>query len=191
MPSPDVTLALLRLERGEKGASEELWRLVYEDLKQLAAARLARLGPGQTLQATALVHEVWVRLGGDTPPSFESRAHFFGAAANAMRNILVDQARKKHRLRRNEGQKAATLTTDLVADLRAEDPTDAVDMLALDEALDAFAKEYERPARVVMLRFFAGLTIEQVAEVLAVTSRTVDREYLFARTWLRRHLSRD
>jgi RNA polymerase sigma factor (TIGR02999 family) len=191
MSSTAVTIALARVERGEEGASEELWRLVYEDLRQLAAARLGRLSPGQTLQATALVHEVWVRLGADSPPSFESRAHFFGTAANAMRNILVDQARKKHRLRRNAGQKAATLTADLVADLRAEDPKDAVDMLALDEALDAFAKEYERPARVVMLRFFAGLTIEQVAEVLGVTGRTVDREYLFARTWLRRQLSRD
>ena len=184
MPSTAVTLALARVERGEAGASEDLWRLVYEDLKQLAAARLGRLGPGQTLQATALVHEVWVRLGGATPPSFDSRAHFFGAAANAMRNILVDQARKKDRLRRNAGQKAATLTADLAVD---EDGS-RIDMLALDEALEAFTKEYERPARVVMLRFFAGLTIAQIAELLGVTGRTVDREYLFARTWLRRQL---
>lgn len=187
MTSTPVTIALARIERGEAGASDELWRLVYEDLKQLASARLGRLGPGQTLQATALVHEVWMRLGGDAPPSFESRAHFFGAAAKAMRNILVDQARRKGRLRRNAGRSAATLT----ADLAVHEDGPVLDMLALDEAMDAFAKQYERPAKVVMLRFFAGLTIEQIAELLGVTGRTVDREYLFARTWLRRHLGRE
>ncbi|MBL8748010.1 MAG: sigma-70 family RNA polymerase sigma factor [Planctomycetes bacterium] len=187
MTSHSVTVALARIERGEPGASEDLWRLVYEDLKQLAAVRLARLGAGQTMQATALVHEVWVRLGGDTPQSFDGRAHFFGAAANAMRNILVDEARKKARLRRNAGRKPVTLSTD-----PAIDESDVqVDLLALDEALTAFAAEFERPARIVMLRYFAGVSIPQIAELLSVTSRTVDREYLFARTWLRRFLSRE
>ncbi|MBL8727401.1 MAG: sigma-70 family RNA polymerase sigma factor [Planctomycetes bacterium] len=187
MRSHAVTVALARIERGEPGASEALWDLVYQDLKQLAAARLARLGAGQTMQATALVHEVWMRLGGDAPPSFDGRAHFFGAAANAMRNILVDEARKKARLRRNAGRKPATLP----ADAAIESGGDAVDLLALDEALTAFAAEYERPARVILLRYFAGLSIPQIAELLSVTGRTVDREYLFARTWLRRFLSRD
>ena len=186
MRSHAVTVALARIERGEPGASEALWDLVYQDLKQLAAARLARLGAGQTMQATALVHEVWMRLGGDAPPSFDGRAHFFGAAANAMRNILVDEARRKARLRRNRGEAPAPLTADIAA-LAADSP---VDMLALDEALTAFAREYARPAHIVMLRFFAGLEIARIAELLGVTTRTVDRDYLFARTWLRRFLSR-
>lgn len=181
-----VTLALARVERGEPGASEALWELVYQDLRELAASRLGRLAPGQTLQATALVHEAWVRLGGNEPHSFDGRAHFFGAAANAMRNILVDEARKKGRLRRNAGEAPATLTADIAVDEQGG----LLDVLALDEALTAFAKEYERPARIVMLRFFAGLDIARIAELLDITTRTVDRDYLFARTWLRRFLSR-
>ena len=186
MSQKPVTAALARVERGEPGASDDLWQLVYQDLKQLASARLGRLGPGQTLQATALVNEVWVRLGADEPQSFDGRAHFFGAAANAMRNILVDQARRNGRLRRNAGQRPATLHTDAAID----DAGAPIDLLALDEALTAFAKEYERPARVVNLRFFAGLSIARIAELLGVTTRTIDREFLFARTWLRRFLSR-
>jgi RNA polymerase sigma factor (TIGR02999 family) len=181
-----VTIALARVERGEPGANEALWELVYQDLRELAAARLGRLAPGQTLQATALVHEAWLRLGGDEPQSFDGRAHFFGAAANAMRNILVDEARKKARLRRNAGREPATLAAD-VATLDQGSP---LDMLALDEALTEFAKEYARPARIVMLRFFAGLEIAKIAELLQVTTRTVERDHLFARTWLRRFLSR-
>lgn len=187
MTNGPVTAALGRVERGEPGANEELWRLVYADLRDLAAARLGRLGPGQTLQATALVHEVWVRLGADAPQGFAGRAHFFGAAARAMRNILVDQARRKGRLRHNAGARPATLAAD---DAVADDGA-SLDILALDEALDAFAKEYERPARVVMLRFFSGLTIPEIAELLDASSRTIDREYLFARTWLRRFLGGD
>ncbi|MBK8098375.1 MAG: sigma-70 family RNA polymerase sigma factor [Planctomycetes bacterium] len=186
MESKPITLALARVERGEPGAGDELWQLVYQDLRQLAAARLGKLGSGQTMQATALVHEVWMRLGGDTPPTFEGRAHFFGAAANAMRNILVDHARHKGRLRRNAGEQPATLITELAIG----DDGSAVDMLALDEALTAFGKDYERPARVIALRFFAGLTIPQIADLLGVTTRTIDRECLFARTWLRRFLTR-
>ncbi|MCB9879245.1 MAG: sigma-70 family RNA polymerase sigma factor [Planctomycetes bacterium] len=187
MSDKPITLVLARVERGESGAAEQLWELVYQDLRKLAVARLARIGPGQTLQATALVSEVWLRLGGDEPQAFDGRVHFFGAAARAMRNILVDQARRKGRLRRNSGQQPASLDADLVV---GDDGADTVDMIALDEALTEFAKEYERPARVVMLRFFAGLEIPQVAELLGVTGRTVDRDYLFARTWLRRFLSR-
>jgi RNA polymerase sigma factor (TIGR02999 family) len=186
MSSKPVTLALARVERGEPGASEALWELVYQDLRELAASRLGRLAPGQTLQATALVHEAWMRLGGDEPQSFDGRAHFFGAAANAMRNILVDEARKKGRLRRNAGQASATLSADIVA----REQGSPLGMLALDEALTEFAREFERPARIVMLRFFAGLEIAKIAELLGVTTRTVDRDYLFARTWLRRFLSR-
>lgn len=183
MSDQPITAALGRAARGDPGAAAELWELVYQDLKRLANARLGKLAPGQTMQATALVHEVWMRL--DASSGFDGRAHFFGAAANAMRNILVDQARRKGRLRRNSGQQAATLTSDLAVD----DSGSPIDLLALDEALTAFAKEYERPAKVVVLRFFAGLSIAEIAELLGVTTRTIDREFLFARTWLRRCLS--
>lgn len=179
-----VTLALERVERGEPGAGEELWGLVYEDLRSLASARIAKLGPGQTLQATALVNEVWMRLGSDAPQGFKGSAHFFGAAARAMRNIVVDQARRKGRLRRNSAEGCVTLTSDLAV---AADGS-PVDMLALDEALTALAEQYERPARVILLRFFAGLEIPRIAALLGLSARTVDRELLFARTWLRRFM---
>lgn len=185
MTSEPITVALARAERGEAGADEELWALVYQDLKRLAAAKLRQLEPGQTLQATALVHEVWMRLGRDDRRDWNGSAHFFGAAARSMRNILVDQARRKRRLRRNSGHKPEDLSTDLAAD----EAVSTVDMLALDEALNALAREYDRPARIVMLRYFAGLSIPKIAEILELTSRTVDRDFLFARTWLRRFLS--
>lgn len=184
MKSQPITNALSRLERGEEGAAEELWALVYEDMKQLASSRLRKLEPGQTLQATALVHEVWIRLNDGNSHDWEGRAHFFGAAARSMRNILVDRARYKQRLKRNSGAAPQELDAELVADDSASD----IDVLALDEALDALARDYDRPARVVMLRYFAGLTIPQIADVLEVGARTVDREFLFARTWLRRYL---
>jgi RNA polymerase sigma factor (TIGR02999 family) len=181
-----ITLALERAAKGEPGADEVLWDLVYSDLKQLAASRLRGLQPGQTLHATALVHEAWMRLSEAGTPAWESRAHFFGAAARSMRNILVDQARRKRSLKRGGAERPQALSTDLVA---GEEGLD-VDLLALDEALDALGAQYERPARIVMLRFFAGLSIEEIAEMLEITSRTVDRDLLFARTWLRRFLDR-
>lgn len=184
MSTKPITLALARVERGEEGASEELWALVYEDLRQLAASRLRALEPGQTLQATALVNEAWIRLSAGKPSEWEGRAHFFGAAARSMRNILVDAARRKQALKRNAGQQPRSLDAEIVAD----DTTPHVDILALDEALNALTRDFDRPARIVMLRFFAGLTIPKIAEVLDVASRTVDREYRFARTWLRRFL---
>lgn len=186
MSPESVTSILARVERGDPGAQETLWELVYEDLKHLAAARLSKLAPGQTLQATALVHEVWVRLSGGGEEHWQGRAHFFGAAARSMRNILVDQARRKQRLRHNSGQRPAELATDLVADVGA----DGADLLALEEALTALAHEYERPAHLVTLRFFAGLSAEEIAELMGLTKRTVDRDLLFARTWLRRQLDR-
>lgn len=182
-----ITAALARVESGEPGADEALWQLVYRDLKQIANLRLARLPPGQTLQATALVHEAWVRLSREQQSGWQGRSHFFAAAARSMRNILVDQARSKQRLRRNAGRKAEPLGDDVAA----VEALPAVDMLALDEALDALASEYERPARVVMLRYFAGLELADIAELLQVTTRTVDRDFLFARTWLRGHMGAD
>jgi RNA polymerase sigma factor (TIGR02999 family) len=181
-----ITLALERAARGEPGADQALWDLVYSDLKQLAASRLRALQPGQTLQATALVHEAWMRLNEVGTRAWESRAHFFGAAARSMRNILVDHARHQRRLKRGGQQRPQALSTDLAA----KDEDLAVDLLALDEALDALGEQYERPARIIMLRFFAGLPLEEIAEMLGITTRTVDRDLLFARTWLRRFLDR-
>ncbi|MEZ6036777.1 MAG: ECF-type sigma factor [Planctomycetota bacterium] len=187
MSSEPITQALDRIGRGEPGADAALWELVYGDLKRLASGRLAALRPGETLQATALVHEAWVRLGAGASQSWQNRAHFFGAAARSMRNILVDEARKKQRLRRNSGQQPEQLSLEIAAQTGA----DQIDMLALDEALTALQAEFERPARVVMLRYFAGLEIGEIAEMLEVTTRTVDRDFLFARTWLRRQMGRD
>ncbi|MFT4842738.1 MAG: RNA polymerase sigma factor (TIGR02999 family) [Planctomycetota bacterium] len=186
MATHPITVALERAGRGEPGADAELWQLVYGELKGIAAARLVMLRPGETLQATALVHEAWIRLQGDELPGWQSRAHFFGAAAQSMRNILVDEVRRKHRLRRNAGKAPVELSVELTA----ATTVDQIDLVALDGALTALAKEYERPARVVMLRYFAGLELGEIAEVLEVTVRTVNRDFLFARTWLRRQMSR-
>lgn len=187
MSHEPVTSVLARVERGDPGAQEALWELVYDDLKGLAYARMSRLAPGQTLQATALVHEVWVRLSGDRDRQWEGRAHFFGAAARSMRNILVDEARRKQRKCRNAGQPDVPLSTEIVL---PDDAANGVDILALDEAMTALAREYERPSQILMLRFFAGLSTAEIAELLALTTRTVDRDLLFARTWLRRYLDR-
>lgn len=184
MAEKPITQALGRAARGEPGSEEELWRLVYQDLKDLAASRLRMLGAGQTLQATALVHEAWLRIGGEDTPSWECRAHFFGVAARSMRNILVDRARAARSQKRGGGR----MPDELHAELAAGDALSGIDLLALDEALDALAAEYERPARIVMLRFFGGLDVEEIAAALGVTARTVDRDLLFARTWLRRHM---
>lgn len=190
MSQEPVTSVLARVERGDPGAQEALWELVYEDLKGLASARLSKLAPGQTLQATALVHEVWMRLSGDGNKQWQGRAHFFGAAARSMRNILVDQARRKQRLRRNSGQPDVRLSTEIVIAEVGNDGIDGTDILALDEGMTALAREYERPSHILMLRFFAGQSAEEIGELLALTTRTVDRDLLFARTWLRRYLDR-
>lgn len=188
MADHPITVVLERAERNEPGASEELWSLVYDELKRIASARLGAMRPGQTIQATALVHEAWVRLeGASGPSSWDSRAHFFGAAARSMRNILVDQARAKQRLKRNSGDAPDTYDADLVADHGAE----AVDMLALDEALKALSAEFERPAQIVSLRYFTGLELNEIAEMLGVTPRTVQRDFKFAKTWLKRQLDRE
>jgi RNA polymerase sigma factor (TIGR02999 family) len=175
----EVTLILQAIDRGEAAASEELLPLVYDELRRLAAARMAQEAAGHTLQPTALVHEAWLRLAGNSERPWQNRAHFFGAAAEAMRRILIERARRKSRLKRGSGQALLNLA-DL--DVMTAMPDDKV--LLVDEALEQLKAEDPEKARIVSLKFFAGLTNEQVAELLNVNERTVRRQWDFARAWL-------
>ena len=176
----DITLILQAVGRGEKQASEELLPLVYDELRQLAAARMAREAAGHTLQPTALVHEAWMRLaGGDEAKSWQNRAHFFGAAAEAMRRILIERARRKSRLKRGSGQVPLDIAELDIAEALPDDK-----VLLVDEALERLKAEDPEKARIVVLKFFGGLTNEEVAEILGVNERTVRRQWNFARAWL-------
>jgi RNA polymerase sigma factor (TIGR02999 family) len=180
----ELTVILQRLDEGDPHAAEELLPLVYEELRKLAAQKLARENPGQTLQATALVHEAWLRLGGDHQPEWRNRAHFFAAAAEGMRRILIDNARRKNYLRHGGGATRVPLDgLELAA--RMEDEQ----LLALHEALDRLAEHDPAKANLVKLRFFAGLTNEQAAEVLGVSEPTVKRHWAYARAWLFREMN--
>jgi RNA polymerase sigma factor (TIGR02999 family) len=174
----DVTRILSAVGRGDARAAEELLPLVYDELRKLAAQRLAREAPGQTLQATALVHEAYLRLVGAQDPGWSGRGHFFAAAAEAMRRILVNRARDKRRLKRGGRERVE------VEDVAIAEEAGALDILALDEALDGLAREEPACAELVKLRFFAGLTQEESARALGVTRRTADRYWAFARAWL-------
>jgi RNA polymerase sigma factor (TIGR02999 family) len=175
----DVTLLLQAAGRGERLASEELLPLVYEELRRVALARIAQERPGQTLQATALVHEAWLELVGNKDSGWENRAHFFGAAAHAMRRILMLKARRKSRLKHGGGQ-----TRVDVEDV--EIPATAADekILLINEALERLEAEDPEQARVVVLKFFGGLTNEQVAVNLGISPRSVDRQWACAKAWL-------
>jgi RNA polymerase sigma factor (TIGR02999 family) len=175
----DITQVLRAIERGEGHASDELLPLVYEELRKLAAVRMSQEPAGQTLQATALVHEAWLRLVGDGSQTWLSRAHFFGAASEAMRRILVENARRKSRLKRGGGQ----LRLDIDGlNLAAATPDDKV--LLIDEALERLQVEDPEKARIVVLKFFGGLTNHEVAQSLDVTERTIERQWAYARAWL-------
>jgi RNA polymerase sigma factor (TIGR02999 family) len=177
----ELTVILQRMDQGDPHAAKELLPLVYEELRKLAARKMARESPGQTLQATALVHEAWLRLGGDHQPEWQNRAHFFAAAAEAMRRILIDNARRKKYLRHGGGAERVNLDgLDLAAHMDDEQ------LLALHEALDQLAAHDAAKAQVVKLRFFAGLTHEQIAQVLGVSEPTVKRHWAYARAWLYR-----
>jgi RNA polymerase sigma factor (TIGR02999 family) len=185
----EVTRILSAIEQGEPHAAEQLLPLVYHELRKLAAQKLAQEKPGQTLQATALVHEAYVRLlgGGDAAPSekphWDNRRHFFAAAAEAMRRILVDNARRKQS-RKHGG---ALQRRDLDADaLVAPEPN--LDLLALDAALGRLAEQEPLKAKLVELRYFAGLTGDQAAAVLGISASSVDRHWVYTRAWLRREL---
>ncbi len=175
----DVTRILHALERGDERAADRLLAAVYDELRRLASARMRREKPGQTLQATALVHEAYLRLVGDDGADWRNRAHFFAAAAEAMRRILVEKARRKARSKHGGGRRRVELDE---VDIPVQ-PV-AIDVLALDEALDKLAAADPTKAELVKLRFFTGLTIEQAAEVLGVSRATADRHWAFARAWL-------
>lgn len=181
----DVTQILQAMEHGDAKAANELLPLVYLELRRLAAHKMAGEAPGHTLQATALVHEAWLRLVGDEASKFQNRAHFFGAAAEAMRRILVENARRKKRLKRG-GQLERVELDGL--EIPAPLPDD--DLLALDEALDRLATTDPRAAELVKLCFFIGLTQEQAAKELGVSISTVERTWAFARAWLFREMQK-
>jgi RNA polymerase sigma factor (TIGR02999 family) len=176
----DVTQLLEAIDAGDPRASDQLLPLVYEELRKLAAARMAQERPGQTLQATALVHEAWMRLVGlDERKAWNSRGHFFGAAAEAMRRILVESARRKARLR--HGGQMERVPVDHV-EITAALPEDR--LVQVSEALDELEGEAPQAAQVVKLRYFAGLTQEQVAETLGISLRSAERHWTWAKAWL-------
>jgi len=165
--------------------AEELLALVYQELRQLAAHKMAHEAPGQTLQPTALVHEAWLRLGADAQPPWQNRAHFFAAAAEAMRRILVENARRKRRLKHGGGQQRVDLTTLDVAITSDDDH-----LLAVDEALEKLAARDAPAAELIKLRFFAGLSNVEAARLLGLPERTAKRTWAYARAWLYEELKR-
>jgi RNA polymerase sigma factor (TIGR02999 family) len=183
-PMIAVTQVLAAVERGDAHAAEQLLPLVYDELRKLATARLAAEKPGQTLQATALVHEAYLRLVcGDQPQDWAGRGHFFAAAAEAMRRILVDQARRKQSRKHGGGRRREEVDAGAVV---APEPD--LDLLALDAALHRLAEHDPLKAKLVELRYFAGLTGDQAAAALGLSTSTADRLWVFTRAWLRREL---
>ena len=182
----DVTQILSDIEQGDRRAADQLFPLVYDALRKLAAARLADEAPGQTLQATALVNEAYLRLVETEARRWNSRGHFFAAAAEAMRRILVERARRKNRVKRGGGRVREALSEAMVLA-----PEVGEDVVALDEALRQLAADDAEAAELVKLRFFAGLTSAQAAEALGISPRTADRVWTYARTFLLTALQKD
>ena len=181
----DLTLILQKMERGDPPAADQLMPLVYNELRKIAAGQMARESAGQTLQPTALVHEAWLRLGGNDQPTWQNRAHFFGAAAEAMRRILIDRARHRRALRHGGGQERLN-----VDDLELAAATDNDDqLLAVHEALDKLAAQDPQKAQLVKLRYFAGMTIEEAALALGISEPTAKRWWTYARAWLFNEIS--
>jgi len=182
----EVTRILSAIEDGDPRAAEQLLPLIYDELRRLAAEKLAQEKPGQTLQPTALVHEAYIRLVDvEKAQHWDSRGHFFAAAAEAMRRILVDQARKKHSQRRGGG-----LQKQRIEDIEIACPEPSIEVLALHEALERFEQTDRVAAEVVKLRYYAGLTIPQAAEALGISSTTADRCWAYARAWLHTELKK-
>ncbi|MBL9136789.1 MAG: sigma-70 family RNA polymerase sigma factor [Verrucomicrobiales bacterium] len=186
----DLTHLLERCTAGDPSSAEALLPLVYEELRHLAARRLAQERPGQTLQATALVHEAWLRIGAGRQRDWAGRRHFFAAAAEAMRHILIDHARRKKTERHGGGwlRLDSVDFSDLPGLGSSEEASDR--MVQLSEVLDRFAHVEPRKAELVKLRFFAGLTLEEAAEVLSISEPTAKRDWAFARAWLFREMQR-
>ena len=192
----DVTRILTAIDQGDAKAANELLPLVYDELRRLAARKMSQEAPGQTLQATALVHEAYIRLVGSEDQSWSGRTHFFAAAAEAMRRILIDNARRKksikysggrHRIDLSEAPPAGALSGAASAD-QSQDHLE--DIIALDEALAKLAAKDKVKADLVKLRYFAGLTCEQAAEVLGISHNTADQYWAYARSWLRLEITR-
>jgi RNA polymerase sigma factor (TIGR02999 family) len=182
----EVTQVLQAIGRSEEGSSEKLLPLVYAELRRLAGARMAHEMSGQTLQPTALVHEAWLRLVGDGDRTWQNRGHFFGAAAEAMRRILIEKARRKSRLKHG-GSQARLNIEDL--ELAGTTPDDKV--LLVDEALAQLKVEDPELERIVVMKFFGGLSNEEIAESLGLAKRTLDRQWAYARAWLFRRISEE
>ncbi|HKI68942.1 MAG TPA: sigma-70 family RNA polymerase sigma factor [Verrucomicrobiae bacterium] len=179
----DITLMLRAVERGEPGASDHLLPLVYEELRRLAAVRMAKEAAGQTLQPTALVHEAWLRLMEAGEQTWQNRGHFFAAAAEAMRRILIESARRKSRQKR--GSRIAPLNID---DLEVADTSPDEKVLLINDALEKLETEDPEKARIVVMKFFGGLTNQEVAESMGVNERTIERHWAYAKAWLFRSI---
>lgn len=183
----ELTLILQRLESGDPSAAEQILPLVYDELRKLAAAKMTRESAGQTLQPTALVHEAWLRLGGEAQPNWQNRAHFFSAAAEAMRRILIENARRRHAVRHGGGlEKLSANATGF--DFTA--PTADEELLLVHDALDALAAEDPRKAELVKQCYFVGLTLEEAAEVVGLPLRTAERHWAYSRAWLAAEIER-
>jgi RNA polymerase sigma factor (TIGR02999 family) len=183
----ELTLILQRIDRGDAQAAQQILPLVYDELRNLAAAKMAREAPGLTLQATALVHEAWLRLGGDAQPAWKNRAHFFAAAAEAMRRILIDQARRR-RAQRHGGDVDFVSASATGFDVAT--PAGDEDVLLVSDALEGLAAHDSRKAELVKLWYFAGLTLEEIAAALGISPRTADRDLAFAKAWLGKEIQR-
>ena len=181
----EVTRILNSIEHGDATAADALLPLVYQELRRLAAQKMAREAPGHTLQPTALVHEAWLRLVGDSNQEWDNRGHFFAAAAESMRRILIENARRKHALKRGDQFERAKLDNIEVAIL-----ADPEALLLVNDALEKLEQEDPEAAQLVKLRFFAGMTNEEAGQALGVSARTAKRYWTFARAWLFRELRR-
>ena len=181
----EVTEILRDIRRGDQQGAEQLLSLVYTELKRIAAQKMAGEAPGNTLQPTALVHEAWMRLVGDGEAHFENRAHFFSAAAEAMRRILVDSARRKKAIRRGGGA-----THEQLQEYHFVQNEQSEELLAVDEALDRLAVEDPAAANLVKLRYFIGMTMNEAATTMGMSLRNAERTWTYARAWLRRQIGR-
>ena len=183
----ELTVILQQIDAGDAGAADRILPLVYDELRKLAAAKMARESSGQTLQPTALVHEAWLRLGGEAQPNWKNRAHFFAAAAEAMRRILIDNARRRHAARHGGGlEKLSANATGF--DVAA--PLADGELLLLNEALDNLAAHDPRKAELVKQWYFVGLTAEEAARELGISQRTAERDWAYARAWLMNEIDR-